>query len=249
MIQSSCIYTGYVMHRRLRPRSHHLKQRVFWMLLDLDEIESLSSKLMVFSFNRFNLVSFHTKDHGDCSHAPLRSQITKSLEEAGLESASHKIFLLCMPRILGYGFNPLSVFFCYDGDGWLSAIVYEVHNTFGERHSYIIPCPHEKRAFIAQECNKVFYVSPFLGMDMSYAFRVRTPGDRVDIAIQGKDGDGPLITAVLTGTRKNLSNITLMRTLFAYPLASLKVVGAIYWHALQMVLKGFRLYPRSSTTS
>jgi DUF1365 family protein len=213
------------------------------MMLDLDEIETLSSRLTMFSFNRFNLISFYTVDHGNFSEKPLRDQINERLEEAGLGAAGKKIFLLCMPRVLGYGFNPLSVFFCYDEDRKLGAIVYEVHNTFGERHSYVMPC-HGDHAAIEQECGKEFYVSPFLGMDMSYAFRVRPPTDRVQIAIQGKDKNGTLITAVLSGGREDLSDAALTGAFFGHPLLTVKIVAAIHWHAFRMILKGFRWHPK-----
>jgi len=136
---NSTLYVGSVMHRRLRPRRHRLRYRVFWMLLDLDEIERLPRVLRLFSHNRFNAVSFHDADHGDGSATPLRAQVERHLAAAGIALGGGAIRLLCMPRILGYGFNPLSVYFCYQRSGLLAAILYEVHNTFGERHSYLIP--------------------------------------------------------------------------------------------------------------
>src|SRR5690349_9418878 len=133
----SCLYSGSVMHRRLRPRPHRLRFGVFWMLLDLDEIDSLADGLRLFSRNGFNLTSFHARDHGDGSDIPLRQQAERHLRSAGIEPDGGRIELFCMPRILGYGFNPLSVYFCHRADGTLGAILYEVHNTFGERHSYL----------------------------------------------------------------------------------------------------------------
>src|ERR1700729_4075058 len=129
---------GTVTHRRVRPRPHRLRYRVFWMLLDLDEIDRLPASLRLFSHNRFNALSFFDADHGDGSGRPLRDQVEDQLQAAGLATDGGAIRLLCMPRIFGYGFNPLSVYFCYRPDGLLAAVLYEVHNTFGERHGYLI---------------------------------------------------------------------------------------------------------------
>ena len=190
----STLYAGAVMHRRLRPRPHRLRYRVFWMLLDLDEIDRLSRHLRLFSYNRFNAVSFYDADHGDGSCRPLRAQVERHLKTAGIDLDGGAIRLLCMPRVFGYGFNPLSVYFCYRNDGSLAALLYEVHNTFKERHSYLIPVA-ARVDIVDQQCRKKFYVSPFMDMDMSYRFRVALPGDRVSVAINAADRDGPLLAA------------------------------------------------------
>lgn len=239
----STLYAGAVMHRRLRPRPHRLRYRVFWMLLDLDEIDSLPRGLRLFSHNRFNAVSFYDADHGDGSGRPLRPQVERHLETAGIDLEGGSIRLLCMPRIFGYGFNPLSVFFCYRNDGSLAALLYEVHNTFNQRHSYLIPVA-ASAAVIDQQCRKKFYVSPFMDMDLGYRFRVAVPGDRISVAISAADRDGPLLTAALNGRRRVLTDGTLFRLLLGYPLLTLKVIGAIHWHAARLWLKGARLRPR-----
>jgi DUF1365 family protein len=246
----STLYIGTVMHRRLRPRPHRLRYRVFWMLLDLDEIAQLPHRLRLFSHNRFNLLSFFDRDHGDGSGRPLRTQVEAHLQAAGIVPDGGPIRLFCMPRIFGYGFNPLSVYFCYQRDGSLAAILYEVHNTFSERHSYLIPVARaagvRPGTVIDQHCSKDFYVSPFMDMAMSYAFRVTVPDERVAIAIRAADSDGVVLAAALTGNRTALTNATLMRVLVTFPLLTLKVVGAIHWHALRLLLKGQRLRPRPS---
>ena len=243
MSAGSALYVGSVMHRRLRPRAHRLRHRVFWMLLDLDEIDRLAGRLILFSHNGFNAVSFHDADHGDASATPLRVQITRHLNAAGIPGDG-AIRLLCMPRIFGYGFNPLSIYFCHSREGVLTAILYEVHNTFGQRHSYLIPVDPGAGTVVDQQCHKSFYVSPFLDMDMTYAFRVALPGDRVSVAIRGGDRDGPLIVAALAGRRVSLTSATLLSVLLTHPLLTLMVIGAIHWHALRMLLKGYRLQAR-----
>lgn len=242
MTESSCIYAGHVTHHRLRPRVHRLRYRVFWLFLDLDDIDRLSGRLRFFSRNRFNLIGFFDSDHGDGSAVPLRTQAEALLRTAGCRAdEAGTIKLLCMPRILGYGFNPLSVYFCHRRDGALEAIIYQVHNTFGERHSYVI-AGGGATSEIEQTCGKDFYVSPFLGMDMSYTFRVSLPGEHVSVAIHGKERGEPIIAASLSGDRQELSEAALLKAFITHPLLTLKVIAAIHWHALRLVLKGFRVH-------
>jgi uncharacterized protein len=240
----STLYVGSVMHRRLRPRRHRLRYRVFWMLLDLDEIDRLPRGLRLFSRNRFNAVSFYDADHGDGSATPLRLQVERHLAGAGIALGGGSIRLLCMPRIFGYGFNPLSVYFCYERNGLLAAILYEVHNTFGERHSYLIPTTRNADAVIDQKCAKVFYVSPFMDMAMTYQFRVTAPQQRVSVAISTADTDGVMLVAALSASRRAMTDTALLRLLVTHPLLTLRVVGAIHWHALRLLLKGVRLRAR-----
>src|SRR4051812_17364575 len=135
-MRRSALYTGWVMHRRLRPRRHQFRYRVFSLLVELDELSLLDRKLKLFAWNRFGLFSFHDRDHGD--GRPLRAWLDSLLENAGIQADGSRR-VLCYPRILGYVFNPLSVWFCHDRTGALKAMIYEVHNTFDERHFYVLP--------------------------------------------------------------------------------------------------------------
>ena len=240
MTTRSALYAGSVMHRRFRPKPHRLRYRLFWLLLDLDEIDAVVARLRLLSRNRFNLLSFHDRDLGDGSGARLADQVRGKLAAAGISRAGVGISILTMPRVLGYAFNPISIFFCRDGDGVLRAIVYEVHNTFGERHSYVLPTDGDGP--VSHSTAKVFHVSPFLGMDMRYAFRVQPPGERVSVAIRGEDSAGPLIVATLGAERQPLTDGMLVRMLATYPLMTVKVTAGIYWHALRMVIGGFRIF-------
>lgn len=241
MTVRSSLYVGNVFHHRMRPRVHKLRYGVFWMLVDLDELDAMAGTLRFFSHNRFNLTSFHDADHGNGGAIPLARQIRDLLRTSGVATEVGRIDLLCMPRILGYGFNPLSVYFCYRPDGSLAVIIYEVHNTFGERHSYIIPCKPADNGRVEQQCAKAFFVSPFLDMEMHYSFRVDLPAETVRITIQGDDPQGPTILASLAGSRQVLNDKSLLRLMVSHPLMTLKVIAAIHWHALRMILKGFRL--------
>ena len=245
----STLYTGSVIHRRLKPRRHRLRYRLFWLLLDLDEIDALARRLRVFSRNRFNLFAFHDRDFGDGSDTPLATQVRRRLASEGIETGSGRIALLTMPRILGHVFNPISVYFCRDEEEALRAIVYEVHNTFGERHAYVLPVEGPAGGTLGQHAMKAFHVSPFLGMDLCYGFRVHAPDQRVSVAISVEDADGPVMVAALAGERRPLTDRALGSMLAAYPLMTIKVVAAIHWHALRMVMQGFRVYrhPRNET--
>ena len=242
MIRSSCIYAGHVIHRRLRPRVQRLRYRVFWLLLDLEDIDHLAGKLRFFSRNCFNLFGFFERDFGDGSAVPLRTQAQTLLQKAGCQPGEvGAIKLLCMPRMLGYAFNPLSVYFCYRRDGGLEAIIYEVHNTFGERHSYVIP-GNGATSKVEQHCDKEFFFFFFLGIDLSYAFHVSLPGADVGITIAGMERGRVVIAASLSGKRHGLSDAALLKAFILHPFLTVKVVLAIHWHALRLVLKGFRIH-------
>ena len=239
---TSALYVGSVLHRRRAPRRHRLRYRAFWLLIDLDDIDAYD-KLRLFSRNRFNLISFHDADHGDGGTRPLRAYIERTLAEHAIDWDRGRVALLCMPRILGYVFNPLSIYFCYRRDGSLAALLYEVRNTFGQMHSYLLPVVGDA-PLVHQRCAKVFYVSPFLGMDLTYDFRVAPPADKVSVVVSASDPRGPVLVASLAGDRRALSDRALTLALLTHPLLTLKVVGAIHWEALKIWWKGIRLQPR-----
>ena len=241
----SALYIGHVVHRRFKPVPHRLRYRAFYMILDLDELGTLVRRLRLFSLNRFNLYSFYERDHGDGGERPLRAQIEERLRQAGIAAANGTIRVLAMPRILGMVFNPLSIYFCHAADGTLAALIYEVNNTFGERHSYLIPAGAvASDAPIRQTCAKHFYVSPFLTMALTYNFHLKLPDNRLRIAIRADDTAGPVLAAVLSGERFALRDALLARLFFRYPLLALQVLGAIHWEALKLWRKGLRLVPR-----
>ena len=232
---ASGLYAGVVSHTRLRPRRHALSYRIFMLLLDLDEVAALDRRLRLFSLGRFNLTGFDARRHGDGSATPLKVQVEAQLAAAGLPHGG-PIRLLAMPRILGGGFNPLSVFFCHRPDGALSAILYEVNNTFGERHSYLIPATDAP--ILRQACDKGFYVSPFMDMDLRYAFRVRPPGEAVQVLIDVDDAEGRLLSTGFVAQRRELTDDALLRAWLTHPWMTLGVLPAIHWEALKIWLKG-----------
>lgn len=245
MIVRSALYVGAVMHRRLRPMMHQFRYRAFWLLIDLDELPALTARLRLFSHNRFNLFALHEADHGDGSTTPIRIQAERHLSEAGIDIAGGSIRLLCMPRTLGYGFNPISIYFCHRPGGELAAIIYEVHNTFGERHSYIATIETNLDE-IRQDCRKVFFVSPFMDMDVVYHFSLTEPAERLAVGIDASKGGERVLNACLAGLRRELTDTALLLVFLRIPLITAKVTLAIHWEALRLWLKGMRLRTRPS---
>ncbi|WP_310538570.1 DUF1365 domain-containing protein [Phenylobacterium sp.] len=238
---ASGLYSGVTTHTRFRPRGHKLRYGIFMMLLDLDELSTLDGRLKLFGQDRFRLTSFSERDHLDGSATPLKTQVEAHLAAAGIPSGG-PVRLLCMPRILGGVFNPLSVYFCHRPDGALSAILYEVSNTFGDRHSYLIPA--HGAGVIEQEAPKSFYVSPFMDMDLAYAFRIAPPGEAVSITVDVHDAEGRLLAANFAGQRAELTDAAIWKAWLSHPLMTLGVMAAIHWEALKIWRKGEKLRPR-----
>ncbi len=238
----SAIYDGWVMHRRLAPTHHGFRYHVFALLIDLDELETLS-RLWLFAWNRPGVASFHDRDHGD--GRDLRGWLDAKLADAGVIADGAK-YVLCYPRLFGYVFNPLSVWFCHRSDGQLAATIYEVHNTYGERHAYVLRADNND-ATIRQRCAKEFYVSPFLSMDCSYNFTIRPPGKDVLIAINEEEAGKPILTATFSGARKPLSDISLALMILRHPLMTVKVFLAIRFEALRLMWKGVKQRPHGAT--
>ncbi|UCH75154.1 MAG: DUF1365 domain-containing protein [Rhodospirillales bacterium] len=238
----SAIYRGTVGHERVRPRHHRLRYEVFSLLLDLDELPKLDRRLRLFGYNRRAVMSFNDRDHGPTDGQPLRPWVEARLRDAGIAGDGGPIRLLCYPRVLGYVFNPLSVYFCYRRTGELAAILYEVCNTYSERHTYVIPVSDGGRAVVRQSCGKSLYVSPFIGMDAEYHFRIVPPGDAVNVVIRQEDAEGLLLAAYFKGTREPLSDGTLARAFLRFPFLTVKIIAAIHWQALLLWAKGFRVF-------
>jgi DUF1365 family protein len=237
---TSCLYVGEVMHRRLLPFGHRFVYRVFSLLLDLDELPMLDRRLRLFAYNRAGLFSFHNSDHGPRDGSALRPWVERLVAAHGIEEPCGRIRVLCFPRLFGHVFNPLTVYFCESRAGRLIAMLYEVKNTFGEQHAYLLPVSddHTPGALIRQRTPKAFHVSPFIPMACVYDFRLREPDDHLALAIRQGTVDGRLLIATQTGRRRELNDGTLARLFLTHPLLTLKVVAAIHWEALRLWLKG-----------
>ncbi|MDB5614162.1 MAG: hypothetical protein JWQ22_1815 [Devosia sp.] len=230
------IYVGDVVHKRARPKRHSLRYRVFSMLVDLDQLDSLDEKLRLFSLNRLNLVSLVTKDFGPRDGTSIAVFIRRKAAAAGVTDVA-RIRMLAYPRLFGFAFNPITVYYCEDAAGVVRFMAYEVSNTFGEHHFYkadVTPVDGE----IRHEAKKALYVSPFNTLEGSYRFSVRPPAETVFLGITLSDAEGGLLTAYFEGEQRPLSDATLLKLLLAYPFMTAKVVAGIYWEALLLWLKG-----------
>lgn len=243
----ACLYAGDVMHQRMKPVGHRFRYRVYSLLVDLDRLDEADRLSPLFSVNGTNVVSFHEADHLRGSDQPsLRAHADALLAEAGLEQRAARIELACYPRIFGQVFNPLSVYYAYDGAGEPLALVYEVRNTFGENHTYVcrIEAGEVTSAGIRQSRSKLFYVSPFVEMEARYNFRMNVPGEQLKWRILETDRTGPLLAATYNGNRRALTTGAILSCLLQIPLLTWKIVGGIHYEALRLWLKGMRYVPR-----
>jgi len=232
---NSCIYNGEVTHTRFKPVRHFLKYKTFSLLIDLDEINLLDKSIGIFSHNKFNIFSFYDKDHGDRDGGNLKDWVISNLKKFRIKENITNIKLLCYPRILGYVFNPLSIFYCYEKDK-LVAIFYEVKNTFNEQHTYIFKIKNNEE--IIQKCRKKFYVSPFMDMETFYNFKLLNPNDKLSVFIKQTDADGTILTATQTGDKKEFSFKQLAINFIKYPLMTIKIISSIHYEALLLWKKG-----------
>lgn len=247
-IDAAALYFGEVMHARLKPVGHRFNYRVMSLLIDLDRLDAADRQTPLFGVNRAALYSFNEADHGHRDGSSLRGYAQGRATEHGIDLTGGRVMLLCYPRLLGYTFNPLSVYFCYRADGGLALVIYEVRNTFGDIHAYALPVNPDQVSHtgIRQQQDKLFYVSPFVEMAMRYHFRLSPPADSVKLRILETDQEGPLLAATFKGHRRALNTVELLRSFCALPLVTLKIVAAIHWEALRLWLKGVRLVPRQN---
>jgi DUF1365 family protein len=242
MDQPACLYSCRVMHRRLVAPYYRFVYRVFYLLLDIDRIDQAGRGLRLFSHNRFNLLAFHDRDHGDGS-GRLRAWAEGLLAGAGIGLDGGRIRLLTLPRLLGHAFNPISLWYCEHRDGSLRAVIADVHNTFGERHCYLLGADGAAMPWEARyEKDKCFHVSPFFDLAGRYRFSLGEPGERVRLAIhETRDGQG-ILDATLAGERLPLRDGAILRLAAQMPFMTLKVVAGIHWEALKIWLRGGRFH-------
>ena len=238
MINSS-IYNGQVIHKRFKPKVHSFKYDVFSLLIDLSELETLDKQVNFFSYNKFNWISFYDKDHGDRDGSSLINWVQKNLRKNNISTENIKIKILCYPRIFGFVFNPLSVFYVYNSNGNLISILYEVKNTFGEQHTYIFRI--EKDANLIQNnCSKKFHVSPFIQMNCNYFFRLLKPGNKISVIIDQYENEDKILYASQDGIRTDFNTKYLVKSFLNHPLMTFKIIIAIHYEAFKLWSKGIK---------
>ena len=242
---SSCIYSGLITHKRFKPKKHFFSYKTFSLLINLNEIEELQKKIKFFSYNKFNILSFYNIDHGPRDGSSLAKWVKKTLIKARINMKGGTIKLLCFPRFFGYVFNPLSIFYCYDKNSRLKAVLYEVKNTFNEQHTYVFKSKPSSK-LILHKCDKKFYVSPFIEMDTFYNFRLSEPKNNINILIKQTDVDGPLLIAHQVGKRIRLNSQNLLYQFLKHPLMSFKVILAIHFEAFRLWVKGVSLVKKKN---
>lgn len=236
------IFTGKVMHSRLFPRANKFVYRIYYLFFPLDDLSRLP-----LSVNKFAKTSFYTEDHGNKQRGrDLKVWIQDILSTYNI-SADGPIILMCMPRILGYVFNPVSFWFCYDEDKNLRAVLCEVNNTFGETHSYL--CRRNDFEPISGhewiEGEKVFHVSPFMERNGTYRFRFNLQNDKIGIWIDHYTPEGKkLLLTSLTGNLVPMTQKQVDRCFWSYPFVTIKAIILIHWQALKLVMKGIKYIPK-----
>jgi uncharacterized protein len=237
----SALYDGVVVHRRLRPIRHELRYRVFSLMVDCAEIPALSRKFRLLSYNRFNLFSLHDSDHGDGT--PLSNYLAGIAQASGCEDVK-RFLMLTYPRVLGYVFNPITVYFGLDDAGETKLLIYEVNNTFGERKTYVIPAGADSGGAIDQSCRKELFVSPFNAVEGRYDFHLTPIGETLAVTVSLSGGEGRVMTAYFSGRRVELSDASLLRSVARTGWMTGKVMVAIHFEAMKLWLKGLRLVKR-----
>lgn len=256
MSRRSALYVGRVRHRRRGEVDHALSARVVMGLFDLDELADLDADLVGFGHDRPAPIQFRSADHGHADGGDLRAWLAEVTAATGAD-VSGPARVLCMPRVLGLAFDPLSVWYCHDAAGRPSAIVHEVRNTFGGRHAYVVPDPlggtvappgpprtgDGAPVLVHHRADKAFHVSPFFDVDGDYDFTLRLPDEHVAVAITHHAGDGHELTASFVGRRVELTSASLWRAMASHPLLPHRVLGQIHVHALHLWRKGARYRP------
>ena len=238
------LYVGEVMHRRSRPKAYEFVYRVFNIVVDIDKLRDDALGRRLFSYNRFNLFSFYDRDHGARDGSTLRPWVEKHLADAGLSHAAAHIRLLCMPRVLGYVFDPISIYYCSDLEGNLAAVLYEVKNTFGDQHGYLFPVERGQTAPQDHVADKIFHVSPLIAMNARYRIRTASPDDRLAVLIRESDEEGEFLVATLTGERRDMTDAALLSRFFRIPFLTLKIMIAIHFEAIRLMLRGVKYTTR-----
>jgi len=250
---NSSMYICKVMHNRLAPKKHSFWYSVYLFYIDLDEIELLKRKLRWMSHNAFNLFNFRDKDHlqlpkeNPDTGKSVRHHLTRYLEQHDIKLGKGRVMLLTNLCVLGYNFNPVSFYFCYDEQGEPLCAVAEISNTFHEMKLFVIGKEELQGDRFRQRAEKYFYVSPFIDLDTIFDFNLSIPNEQLDIRIDDYDQEGKkFFISTLTGSRRSLTNGNLLRYFFMIPLIPMRIMGLIHWQAFLLWCKNFSFHKKSA---
>jgi DUF1365 family protein len=240
--ERNALYVGTVTHKRLKPVKHALKYSVFNLAVDCEKIDELAKRLRFFSHNKPNIVSLYDKDYGDSEN--LTAYLENLAQEAVPEIEIARFQMLTYPRIFGYAFNPLTVYYGFDAHEQIKLMIYEVNNTFGQRHTYVIPAVERENGVLWQNCDKQFYVSPFNDVSGQYSFHVTPIAEKLTLGVALRDDEGPLLNAYFRGERQELTDGALLKAIAHTGWMTIKVMAGIHIEALKLWMKGLKLEPR-----
>ncbi len=240
------------MHHRLQPKKHRFNYNVFMFYIDLDEVEILSKKLRMFSLNKFNFFSLQNKEHlqlpleNPDKTKSIREQVTRYLSENGVTIGKGRIMLLTNLNVLGYNFNPVSFYYCYDEDTTPLCVVAEIGNTFGEMKPFLMSKEHLSDNNYHLNTTKYFYVSPFIDHDTNFDFNLGIPGEKLNIRIDDYKNEERFFISTLTGIKKPISNSNLLWYSIRFPFITLKIITLIHWNAIKLWLKKIPYHKKSA---
>ncbi len=246
MDEPAKLYAGRVAHIRHTPFRHRFDYRIYMLAVDLDRLDEISENSKIFSHNKFNLTAIADKDHGFRDGRPLRAYVETALAGEGMIGYAHRIIFVTMPRLLGWAFNPISFYFCYDANQNLGAVLHQVKNTFGDQIGYLMPV--NSPGIIRQSAEKSMHVSPFFDMNGGYRFALTPPTEKLTVSIQYGAQAQKRMTATMVLAARPFTDSSLMKLLAQMPLAPMKVMTAIHWQALKLFLRGAKFHKIPSQT-
>ncbi len=241
---ASAIYECEVTHHRLSPKVHRFSYNLFYLWLDLDELDLLSKRLRLFKRNRWGMFAFFDADHILKDTKETKANVLQIIQEAGVETSGiSKVRLLTFPRVLGYIFNPVCFYYCFDADDKPVCAVAEVTNTYHEQKPYVLTLQEGDRFRLVTP--KHFYVSPFFDLELHFDFKLRLPSEHLEIHVDDLAGTEPVLLTSLKGKRRELTDRALLACFFKYPLLTLRVIFLIHWHALLLWIKGLPVFGKA----
>jgi DUF1365 family protein len=235
------LYAGRVAHIRHTPFRYRFDYRIWMLAVDLDRIDEIAAASRVFRHNKPGLIAIADRDHGFRDGRPLRAFVEDALAQQNMQSFGARIIFITIPRLLGYAFNPISFYYCYDAEGRLGAVLHQVKNTFGGQVGYLLPVQGE--GVIRQSAVKRMYVSPFFDMRGGYRFALSPPAEKLTVSIQYGEAEQKRMTATMVLNARPFTDASVLRLLAQMPFAPMKVMMAIHWQALKLYLRGAKFHP------